>query len=181
MINRLEISWKLDGFVDEQRYYCSETAFTAETKPEPKVVLAGDLRTYTDTDIELGKTYYVAVGSVKNSAEKLSEVKLVRASGDEHWDKVVALLHFDGDLNDETGRVWTANGGVSVSSAGGVFGGCATFTGNSADYISRTLPPLGTDDFTIEFFIKAITTQGQQNFFDWIDSGNPAGRITIYQ
>ena len=25
---------------------------------------------------------------------------------DKHWDKVISLLHFDGDLTDETGRVW---------------------------------------------------------------------------
>lgn len=25
MTNRLEINWKLDGDIDEQRYYCSET------------------------------------------------------------------------------------------------------------------------------------------------------------
>ena len=66
MTNRLELNWKLDGFVDEQRYYCSETAFTAETKPAHKAVLAGDVRTYIDTDVEVNKTYYIAIGSVKN-------------------------------------------------------------------------------------------------------------------
>ncbi len=74
MTNRLELNWKLDGFVDEQRYYCSETAIDLENLPSPKAVLAGDLRAYVDTDIEVGKTYYICVGSVKNSVEKLSEI-----------------------------------------------------------------------------------------------------------
>lgn len=74
MTNRLENNWKLDGFVDEQRYYCSETPFTAETRPAPKTVLANDVRTYVDTAVDVDKTYYVAVGSVKNGVEKLSNI-----------------------------------------------------------------------------------------------------------
>ena len=54
-------NWDLDGFVDEQRYYCSETPIDPENLPLPKAVLAGDVRTYVDTAIEVGKTYYVAV------------------------------------------------------------------------------------------------------------------------
>lgn len=77
MTNRLELNWKLDGFVDEQRYYCSETPIDTENLPVPKTVLAGDIRTYVDTAIELGKTYHVCVGSVKNGVEKLSEQKQV--------------------------------------------------------------------------------------------------------
>ena len=77
MTNRLELNWKLDGFVDEQRYYCSETPIDTANLPVPKAVLAGDVRTYTDTDVIAGKTYYVCVGSVKNSAEKLSDIKVV--------------------------------------------------------------------------------------------------------
>ena len=74
MTNRLEIKWKLDGFVDEQRYYCSETPIDLDNLPTPKAVLAGDVWTYVDTDIEVGKTYYVAVSSVKNNVEKFSEI-----------------------------------------------------------------------------------------------------------
>lgn len=73
MTNRLELNWKVDGFVDEQRYYCSETPIDPENLPVPKAVLAGDVRAYVDTDIEVGKIYYVRVGSVKNGVEKLSD------------------------------------------------------------------------------------------------------------
>lgn len=72
MTNRLELNWKVDGFVDEQRYYCSETPIDVNNLPAPKVVLAGDARSYADSVIDVDKTYYVAVCSVKNSIEKLS-------------------------------------------------------------------------------------------------------------
>lgn len=108
MTNRLELNWKLDGFVDEQRYYCSETLFTAETKPTAKAVLANDVRTYIDTVVEANKTYYVAVGSVKSGGEKLSEVKQIRAFSDHLDNYVVSLLRFETDFTDEKGNIWTS-------------------------------------------------------------------------
>lgn len=72
MTSRLELNWKLDSFVDEQRYYCSETPIDVESLPSPKAILLADARTYTDTDIDAGKTYYVRIGSVKNGVEKFS-------------------------------------------------------------------------------------------------------------
>lgn len=77
MTNRLELNWKLDGFVDEQRYYCSETPIDPLNLPLPKAVLAGDVRMHVDTNIEVDKTYYIVVSSVKNGTEKLSVVKNV--------------------------------------------------------------------------------------------------------
>ena len=77
MTNRLELNWKLDDLVDEQRYYCSETEIDPENLPIPKAVLGGDARTYIDTAIETGKTYYVAISSVKNNVEKLSDVRYI--------------------------------------------------------------------------------------------------------
>ena len=102
MTNRLETNWSLDGFVDEQRYYCSETAFTVETKPAPKAILAGDVRSYVDTNIIEGLTYYVCVGSVRNNVEKLSEIISVKAS-----DNAISILSFTDNLTDKKGRVWT--------------------------------------------------------------------------
>ena len=73
MTNRLELNWKLDGFVDEQRYYCSETPINLESLPVPKAFLVGDVRAYTDSDsIEIGRKKYIAISSIKNSVEKVS-------------------------------------------------------------------------------------------------------------
>lgn len=109
--NRLELNWKLDGFVDEQRYYCSETPFTAETKPAPKVVLANDVRTYSDTTVEIGKTYYVAVGSVKNSVEKLSDIKIVAS------EKLLIFMPLVADLSNSGSLSTTPTTNTSVFDA----------------------------------------------------------------
>ena len=81
MTNRLELSWEVDGFIEEQRYYCSTSPINVGSLPEPKAVLSNDVRTYTDTDITEGLTYYVCIGSVKNGVEKLSEIKQVSGLG----------------------------------------------------------------------------------------------------
>jgi hypothetical protein len=84
MTNRLELNWKVDGFVDEQRYYCSETPIDPENLPPPKAVLAGDERIYVDTDIVLGMTYYIRVAAIKNGVSKISE-EVTRVAG-ESWE-----------------------------------------------------------------------------------------------
>lgn len=134
MTNRLELSWKLDGFVDEQRYYCSETPIDVNNLPTPKVVLAGDIRTYIDTDIVVGQSYYVRVGSVKNGIEKISDEKTIVAS----QFATVVFLKFDGNLNDETGKLFTSVGTTNFGSdANGqyaVFSGNYIYTNHSNDF-----------------------------------------------
>ena len=95
MTNRLELNWKVDGFVDEQRYYCSETAIDPLNLPLPKAVLAGDVRTYVDTDVEFGKTYFVRVGSVKNGVEKISDEKLILVGAEWTPLNLSPSLYFD--------------------------------------------------------------------------------------
>lgn len=73
-------NWKLDGFVDEQRYYCSETPIDFDNLPAPKAILAGDVRAHVDTSVSADKVYNVLIGSVKNSIEKLSPVVKVSTS-----------------------------------------------------------------------------------------------------
>lgn len=161
MTNRLELNWSLDGFVDEQRYYCSETPIDIENLPSTKAVLAGDVRTYVDTDIEIGKTYYVAVGSVKGGIEKVSQELEIFSANDEHWDKVVSLLHFDGDLTDETSRAWQKIGDSSFG--GGVFGSGLLLTRPNSN--SNGLYSNGVvldSDFTIECFVNSSHTADEQ-------------------
>lgn len=134
MTNRLELNWKLDGFVDEQRYYCSETPIDIQNLPAPKTILTGDVRTYTDTAIEVGKTYYVRVSSVKNGVEKISDEKTILAS----QFTTVALLKFDGNLNDETGKFYASVGTTSFGSDTNgqyaIFSGNYIYTNHSNDF-----------------------------------------------
>lgn len=152
----VNLSWKLDGFVDEQRYYYSETPIDINNLPEPKAVLAGDARTHIDTAVEVGKTYYVRIGSVKNGVEKISsEVSVI---ADAYSAYVISLLHFDDNLIDEKEIfTYTPIGSISYSSN-------AKF-GKSLDLSSRkgllttssAQIQLGDLDYTIECFINAAS------------------------
>ena len=73
MTDRLELNWKLDGFVDEQRYYCSETPIDPQNLPIPKAILAGDVRSHLDADISIGLTYHIRMSAVRNGIEKISD------------------------------------------------------------------------------------------------------------
>ncbi|WP_291390493.1 LamG-like jellyroll fold domain-containing protein [Acinetobacter sp.] len=155
--NRLELNWNLDGFIDEQRYYCSETPIDTANLPVPKAVLASHVRSYVDTDIEFGNTYYVVVSSVKGGIEKVSQEVEISAEGDPHWDKVVALLHFDGDLTDETGRIWTPQNNPQFSN--GVFGNCLDTNAGGYLETASSSDLLLDGDFTIEFWITPNVTK----------------------
>ena len=120
MTNRLELNWKLDGFVDEQRYYCSETPIDINNLPYPKVVLAGDVRSYVDADILSDKTYHVILGSVKNNSEKLSSSIIVNT---QFYSDYTAFFELK-DFSDKKGGVSLAPAGDAV-----ILGGAAYFNG----------------------------------------------------
>lgn len=82
----------------------------------------------------------------------------VQILNDPHWDKVVALLHFDGGLHDETGRVWTGDGAFSY--VGGRFGFGFTSGGGWVSTPTSTDLNLSTGDFTIECFMDLTGTSG---------------------
>ena len=159
MTNRLELNWKLDGFVDEQRYYCSETPISTDNLPSAKVVLSGDVRTYVDTAIEVGKSYCVRIGSVKNNVEKISTEKSV----DTLFNNVELLIFADSATfpstaitdSSKTPKTLTKLGNVQIVSpteyAKNYDDGWLKFDG-SGDGLSATLTALGTSDFTFECF-----------------------------
>ena len=101
---------------------------------------------------------------------------------DPYWLSVSSLLHFDGDLKDETGRVWDQLGAPIIGGAGR-FGECITFSGSSSERVSSTSQAFGTEDWTVEMWVKFNSTSGHQNFFENLNSSgiNPVGRFTIYQ
>lgn len=98
MTNRLEINWKLDGVVDEQRYYCSETPIDFENVPLAVASLAGDVRSYVDlTARVVGHKYYVCISSLKNGVEKFSKQKEILFG--EAWtpDDLAAQIYLNAD------------------------------------------------------------------------------------
>lgn len=76
---------------------------------------------------------------------------------DPHWDKVVALLHFDGNLNDEAGGEW-AGEGYEFEDSGTPLGlmlktGAGKIVESQFDISLRDSEP-----YTLEFFLRKQTT-----------------------
>jgi len=171
--------------VDQVVYRSAET-FTVDNLPLVLARVGRNAREYIDTAIVTGNVYFYAVASENAVGEiLLSSVISVAAGesdGDPHWDKVMSLLHFDGDLTDETGRIWDQLGAPIIGGAGR-FGGCITFSGSPSERLTTAHQAFGVDDWTVEMWIKFSLTSGQQNFFENLNSAgiNPSGRFTIYQ
>lgn len=79
---------------------------------------------------------------------------------DPYWANVVSLLHFDGNLTDERGKVWTANGNAAVSSVQAKWGSGSLLCDGNGDFLST---PANADfsltasgDFTVEFWLWLI-------------------------
>jgi hypothetical protein len=155
MTNRLELNWKVDGFVDEQRYYCSETPIDIENLPEPKAIFAGDARGYIDTDIVIGQSYYIRIGSVKNGTEKISNEVQV-STGDIYFNSVDLLLIADQENGTSLVHDYSSNNRsvttIGIRQARPRFNeSCCYFS--QGDSFSATINTLGTSDFTIESWI----------------------------
>ncbi len=147
--NRIELNWKIDGFIDEQRYYCAETPIDPENLPAPKVVLANDVRSYIDAAVEVGKTYYVAVESMKNGVEKLSDVVSVVATNDPFAAFVISKLSLTSDLIDEKGKLWTPSKTPTFQDGALLFDGY--FRASSSDLIT---PNYNSANYNIRCEIK---------------------------
>jgi hypothetical protein len=62
-------------------------------------------------------------------------------STDPYWSSVVSLLHFDGanastTFTDQTGKTWSAYGGVQIDTAQSKFGGASGLFNGASDYIT---------------------------------------------
>lgn len=127
MTNRFELNWKLDGFVDEQRYYCSATPIDPENLPAPKAILAGDVRAYTDTDIVANQQYFIRVSAVKNGTEKFGDQVILDAKDYSKYTAYFRLI----DFTDK-------KGGVNLTPYGNAFidNGAAYFDGQG-DWLQR--------------------------------------------
>lgn len=82
----------------------------------------------------------------------------------------VALLHFDGangstTFTDQTGSIWTANGGEAISTTSAKFGTGAFYNGGTANK-NITTPDAAklklTGDFTVEFFLNSASVSASQ-------------------
>lgn len=118
---------------------------------------------YADTAVVVGTTYYYKVRVNRDGVSAVSNEISVVADRDEHWDKVTALLHFNGNLNDETGLgVYSKTAGVSFSDTHALHGQ-AIKVSNTMDYVSTSgisTWQFGGNDFCIEFFVYPESVSG---------------------
>jgi len=85
----------------------------------------------------------------------------------------VSLLHMNGQnasttFTDESGKMWTANGGTQISTAQSEFGGASgSFDGGGGTYISTPASEdfnFGTGSFTIDFWVRFNSFPGNDSF-----------------
>ncbi|MBU2702258.1 hypothetical protein Ga0466249_003385 [Sporomusaceae bacterium BoRhaA] len=75
----------------------------------------------------------------------------------------VSLLHFDGGITDESGKVWTANNGTAVSTAKSEFGESSLYFNGTSQYLTTPNSSdfdFGTGDFTIDWWEYRTSTGG---------------------
>lgn len=166
-------NWKIDGFIDEQRYYCSESPIDPLSLPPAKAIIPASDRTYTDTTLEIGKQYYVRISSVSGAIEKVS----VEFNLDTYFDKVVSLLRFNNNIIDETGKVWAVQNGT------------AAYESNQASFNAWSISSVHNANMVFEgdFTIEALVTYKDftRIYNTLISSGNtswsnPVSFIMLY-
>ena len=74
------------------------------------------------------------------------------SAGDEHWDKVVTLLNFDGDTVDLTGREWTVTGSPAFTTDPAKFGQSIYLPNRNTWLQTAENPLVSLESFTIETF-----------------------------
>lgn len=79
-------------------------------------------------------------------------------ANDPYWDKVVALLHFDGDLNDEAGGQWTGVG-HEFEDSGTPFGLMLKTDVNKYVQSQFDITLRDSEPYTLEFFLRKQSTR----------------------
>ncbi len=182
MTNRLELNWKLDGLVDEQRYYCSETPINPLALPAAKAVLLGDARTYIDTEIEVDKTYYIRISSVKNSIEKISEERIVKSQKVDPFEQYVYLYASLQSNYDSTSQILTEVGiNNSFQVSGGALDG-GFYRAGAGSYLEFNISNFfdGNTPFCVEFYARSsgFGTDGVASFASTKNSDYATATLT---
>lgn len=164
----VSLTWEVTNSTQQIKVYRSETPFDLDDLPEPIATLSGTSTTYTDDDVIEDDHFYYMVTAVCGQYELRSSViaEDVR-EGDPHWDKVVILLPFDGDISDEAGMPWRMMGGAEVVPSSESFTGTELYLSSAASsYIltgnNETLHlPYGTP-WVFEGFHTPLAGGGQE-------------------
>lgn len=80
----------------------------------------------------------------------------------------VSLLHFDGGLTDETGKVWTAQNGAAINTTQSKFGESSLYLNGTNQYLATlgsTDFDFGSGDFTIDWWEYRTATNANVTIF----------------
>ena len=107
----------------------------------------------------------------------VTDIEWVGVEFDPHWSSVVSLLHFNGDLTDETGGTWTGQGYSFEESGTGL--GLMLKTANDGFAMSSFNVGLtSSEPYTIEFFLKKQTSGTTATPFSLYESST--NRMGLY-
>ena len=152
---KITLTWDCDTPVDSFEVIRSDTSLAAVADvdlPTPIATGITPIKTYDDTTVVTGNTYYYKVRAKRGSVSVVSsEIEVIADRTDPHWSNVVSLLHFDNDFNDEAGRTWTPQNNPQFSN--GVFGNCLDTNAGGYLETASSSDLLLDGDFTIEFWI----------------------------
>lgn len=186
-MSSINLSWDADGTIDSYTIYRSESPMSVESLPAPLAENVLD-KTYSDTTVVTGTTYYYRVASVANGAAKVSDEVMIKAQAvDEYWDNVVALLHFD-DINESTTindiktKIWTAAGGAKISTNEFKFGGSSLSLVSSGSYVRAASSSdfgFGLGEFTIEAWVYLSSLSSVATLFDFRPVGEVQGAYPL--
>lgn len=156
-----------------QRIYRSEERFDLEELPTPLAELPPEVESYVDDTLEEDTAYYYLVESYDGAQSEFTKHIYIEPF-DEHWSNVSFLFGFEGEEGsttfvDESGNevVLTPLAGTPQPAITTEFSAFDTEFAESCLRIANAgfglgTPDVcgmdfGTDDFTIEFFIRRIT------------------------
>lgn len=134
---------------------------------------------HVDTTVVEGATYYYRVVAWRDAVSKVSrEIQVKASSGDEHWDKVVSLLHFDDAAIDEKGNIWNVTNNPTYTEINGFK---SVLLNGINQQLYSTIDLSGTDDITIEIIATLIDGGHGENWARLIHTGqgNQQGSFTM--
>ena len=125
-----------------------------------------------------------AIGGAWSMREITDAVRAGAWPPDPYQANVVALMHMDGTdgstaFTDVKGNTFTPAGNAQIDTSQSKFGGASGLFDGSGDYFTSgaiTGMPLGTGDFTVEFFVRpAIVGSGLAGL---LATPSPSGYVT---
>lgn len=184
----IRLEWAQFGDFDSFDVLRSGSPMDINALPSP---LVAGLPTmfYVDTAVIEGATYYYRVVAWRDGVSKISSEIMVKAqAGDEYWDSVMSLLHFDAADNstvftDETGRrLWNELGGTKIKTDQSVFGGSSVYFNGSSSLTSGLSSGFAYDtgDFTWELFARLSKVTGNNYIIDHGNGGGNGGTLSYY-